>query len=213
VPDQTIDAMADRYAAELRAHRPGPYLVGGYSGGGIVALELAHRLQQLGEEVRGVVLFDSVPPGKAEPGPLLRWRNVTRHAAHDVRALRPYLRLKMRWWKHRLFRAEFERSDDREFGFSDVGELGWVDFYLYYTATAERHRLHSYDVDAILFKADQVWPTQPEDYYWRRYIRGELIVATAPGDHHSMFLPEHAPELAARLQPLLARLDHPRDGR
>ncbi len=35
--------MAARYVRELREHSPGPYLLGGYSGGGIVAIEMARH--------------------------------------------------------------------------------------------------------------------------------------------------------------------------
>ena len=44
LPDPSIEAMADRYVDELRAHAPGPYLLGGYSGGGLVALEMTRQL-------------------------------------------------------------------------------------------------------------------------------------------------------------------------
>ena len=44
IPDASIEAMASRYVAELREHSTGPYLLGGYSGGGIVALEMARQL-------------------------------------------------------------------------------------------------------------------------------------------------------------------------
>ena len=66
MPDPTIEEMAARYVAELRAEHQGPYLLGGYSGGGIVTFEMVRQLQALGEEVRYIVLFDSVPPGRAD---------------------------------------------------------------------------------------------------------------------------------------------------
>ena len=51
----------------MREDRPGPYMVGGYSGGGIVAMEMAHQLQEAGEVVKCVVLIDSIPAGLAYP--------------------------------------------------------------------------------------------------------------------------------------------------
>ena len=48
--------------------RTGPYLLGGYSGGGIVALEMARQLRAAGEQVDHVILFDSVPPGRGIHG-------------------------------------------------------------------------------------------------------------------------------------------------
>ena len=66
-PDQTVEAMAERYVAAMRDDRPGPYMIAGYSGGGIVAMEIAHQLQEAGEVVKCVVLIDSIPAGLAYP--------------------------------------------------------------------------------------------------------------------------------------------------
>ena len=37
------------------------HLLGGYSGGGIITLEMVRQLQELGDTVDHVILFDSVP--------------------------------------------------------------------------------------------------------------------------------------------------------
>lgn len=59
----TIPAMAESYLAEMRAVQPrGPYLLGGWSLGGLLAFEMATRLEQAGERVGKLVLFDSTPP-------------------------------------------------------------------------------------------------------------------------------------------------------
>jgi len=59
----TIEGLARRYCEAVKAHQPhGPYLLAGYSFGGNVAFEMATRLQQLGERVQALVLFDSHPP-------------------------------------------------------------------------------------------------------------------------------------------------------
>ncbi|KFE71838.1 SDR family NAD(P)-dependent oxidoreductase [Hyalangium minutum] len=60
----TIEEMASRYIDALRAAQPsGPYVLGGYSYGGIVAFEMAYQLGQRGEEVSDLVLIDSLMPG------------------------------------------------------------------------------------------------------------------------------------------------------
>src|SRR5690606_8475653 len=63
----SIDAMADCYLAAVRAAQPeGPYRLGGYSGGGLVAMEMAHRLRREGAEVELLVLFDSLAAPEAQ---------------------------------------------------------------------------------------------------------------------------------------------------
>ena len=56
----TIEAMADDYLRRLRAFRPnGPYLLGGFCSGGLVAFEMARRLRAQGERVDFLLAMDS----------------------------------------------------------------------------------------------------------------------------------------------------------
>lgn len=60
LPDRTVAKMADRYIREIRKVRPhGPYVLGGYSHGGFVTLEIANRLHTEGEIVEHVVILDT----------------------------------------------------------------------------------------------------------------------------------------------------------
>lgn len=59
-PLPTIEQMADHYLAAIRAIQPhGPYILGGYSLGGAIALEIAHRLVQLDEHVARIIMIDT----------------------------------------------------------------------------------------------------------------------------------------------------------
>jgi amino acid adenylation domain-containing protein len=56
----TIQEMASQYLKEVAIVQPhGPYLLGGYCLGGIIALEMAQQLSTLGEEVGLVVMLDT----------------------------------------------------------------------------------------------------------------------------------------------------------
>ena len=62
-PHETFEAMAHDYLAEIRAVQPrGPYLLGGFSGGGIAAYEMARQLIEAGEDVPLLVLLDTPLP-------------------------------------------------------------------------------------------------------------------------------------------------------
>ena len=60
----TIEEMAESYVAEiLRLAPAGPYLLGGYSTGGVVAFEMARQLRAAGHEVPVLALLDSFCAG------------------------------------------------------------------------------------------------------------------------------------------------------
>lgn len=63
IEDRRIADVAADYLALLRpVQRHGPYLLGGYSYGGIVAYEMAQQLVAAGEEVAMLILFDTENP-------------------------------------------------------------------------------------------------------------------------------------------------------
>jgi thioesterase domain-containing protein/NAD(P)-dependent dehydrogenase (short-subunit alcohol dehydrogenase family) len=73
-PATSIEEMADLYLEAIRGVQShGPYVLGGYSGGGVVALEIARRLAAVGERTTHVVLLDTFHPATEARG--LGWRN------------------------------------------------------------------------------------------------------------------------------------------
>ncbi|KAI1098116.1 putative polyketide synthase [Jackrogersella minutella] len=63
----SLGEMADEYAARIAGTTAGPYLVGGWSFGGVVAFEAARRLAAQGHAVVGVVLIDAPAPTGHQP--------------------------------------------------------------------------------------------------------------------------------------------------
>jgi thioesterase domain-containing protein/acyl carrier protein len=60
-PLTRIEDMAFLYVSEMRRAQPhGPYFLGGYCMGGAVAYEMAAQLQEAGEEVALLALFDAI---------------------------------------------------------------------------------------------------------------------------------------------------------
>ena len=70
-PLERIEPMARTLLAEIRQVRPsGPYCLGGYSFGGLVAYEIAQQLVAAGEEVPLLLMWDTFAPGGMESRPL-----------------------------------------------------------------------------------------------------------------------------------------------
>jgi thioesterase domain-containing protein len=205
--------MAARYVEALRAHTPGPYLLGGYSGGGLVALEMSEQLRRLGEHVTYVVLFDSIPAEHVYPSNASQVRRVVQNLlTHGIRPVWPYLDEWARRSVRRIVptpaaREQARREQAREMGFIDVSEFGFVNLEEHFAAIVQEYALGTYAVDALLLKADEVWPIHAADYYWRPHSTGRLDIRAVPGNHNTMFNPEHAAVLAAALVP---QLDAPR---
>jgi len=61
-PLTSVEEMAALYISEMRMiQRSGPYFIGGWSLGGLVAYEMAQKLREVGEKTGQLVLFDSRP--------------------------------------------------------------------------------------------------------------------------------------------------------
>jgi aspartate racemase len=64
---ERVEDMAVRYLEQLKAVQPeGPYLLGGYSFGGLVALEMARRLIAQNLKVGLLVMVDTYPAGASQ---------------------------------------------------------------------------------------------------------------------------------------------------
>ena len=81
-----LEDMAAEYVAAIRELQPrGPYLLGGWSAGGLVALEMAQQLLARGESIQILALLDTIPESADDPtGPIgpasnmawiSRWKN------------------------------------------------------------------------------------------------------------------------------------------
>lgn len=64
----SVGAMASRYLEAIRSVQPaGPYRLGGWCTGGVVAFEMARQLLERGEEVDLLALLDSPAPDSGSP--------------------------------------------------------------------------------------------------------------------------------------------------
>ena len=71
---QTMDEFCDAYITEMMAYQPeGPYILAGYSAGGVIAYEIANRFVAQGRDVLAVVFLDTFHPAlRRAKAPTLR---------------------------------------------------------------------------------------------------------------------------------------------
>ncbi|HYH82411.1 MAG TPA: amino acid adenylation domain-containing protein [Longimicrobium sp.] len=206
----TLEAIAADHLATLRAARPaGPYRLGGWSMGGVVAYEMARQLEAAGEAVEALLLIDApVPWGDPEPDDRVLLRSFALQlglplerlgpASHAVAALPPEER----------FGAALEaaRADGVVPPELDADRLRAL--YRVYEANVralQRYRPGAYGGSLVLLRADgqPAAPGVDPAYGWGERARGEVRVVSLPGDHFGVVREPHVRTLAAKLSAFL----------
>ncbi len=186
-PHRAVRAMADEFLGDLRkVQAQGPYYLGGYSFGGLVAYEMAQLLRAAGEQVALVVLFDTMNP--ALPG----WTFTERLLAHlsNLRERGPA------YFANRLLarlRAEIVRHQRKLFAtlarfspFQFRNDAVWVaaeEAMYSYTPVAYAGDVLLVQADARLTAGDGLGVRPHESNGWRELIGGRFEIAPVSSSH------------------------------
>lgn len=83
-PLESIEEMAETYIREIRKIQPhGPYYLGGYSFGGLVAFEMAQQLLKQGEKIDFLGIFGTIAPiSNLNPELLERFQYIQEYISH-----------------------------------------------------------------------------------------------------------------------------------
>ncbi len=207
-PHETFEEMATAYLEEIRDVQPrGPYLLGGFSGGGITALEMARQLNAVGEEVALLVMLDTPAPSLRQS--LTTLDKVAIQLQDIARYKFGYIR---RWWSGRQL---WKRRMALREGATEP-ELG-----MQHSANIERAFLHALDHYEVGHYEGKIALYRPphrvehrlpgkrgidvqrdfveDDNGWRRHC-DHVEIVTVPGDHDSMVLEPHVRVLAEAIR-------------
>ncbi len=213
LPHGRLEEMADDYLAAVRAIQPeGPYRLGGWSMGGVVAFEITRRLEAAGERVELLALIDSRPPGgdaaAADPDDAVLLQGFVSHLGlvPGPIALPPEVPGSPAGGE-RLCRAwEAARAADLVppgMGL-DWFERLWTVFRANVAAT-ERYRPGLCASDLLLVQArERAAAATGERARWEALTRGAVRTVTIGGDHFSVVREPHVRELASVLADALA---------
>ena len=221
-PHETFEEMARDYIAEIRVVQPhGPYLLAGYSGGGICAYEMALQLTEQGEEVAHVIMLDTPLPTQ----PALHWRDKVDMKLQDLN--RHKIGLLKQWLdKRRRWKAELRSRANAETEHGPVEQFNNKKIELVFRRALLKYPVRPYAGAVTLFRP------KPDVYYylsggrhlqenrnivladngWTPYV-SDLHVSEVPGDHDSMVLDPYVRVLASRIRSILANATKPQTPR
>jgi acyl transferase domain-containing protein/thioesterase domain-containing protein len=209
-PHKRIDEAAAAYIAEMRQVQPeGPYMLGGFSGGGITAYEIARQLEAAGEEVSLVIMLDTPLPQRR---PLSGQDRVLIQLAELRRNGPGYLAKwavnRVKWELHKRRAAPEESTPAHQFHNAAIEAA-------FYEAVAH-YQVAPWSGNLVLFRPPlkghwQVsggrWVDRDrayvfEDNDWTQFAPG-LRVIEVPGDHDSMVLEPNVRVLAGRMKRMI----------
>jgi thioesterase domain-containing protein/acyl carrier protein len=197
----SIEAMASYYIGEMRGVQPhGPYNLGGYCTGGLIAFEMAQQLHAKGEEVALLALFDAYntlrPPQRYTLAERVKLR--LQYASH----LTP--RERIRYFARKFdghvkkWQGRFQKIRYRTLTIDvDTGVVPDEFRQLHVALALERARdayqPRAYPGRIALFRAtipsdySYYAPAYNADIGWTELAKGGLDIHNIPGDHVSIF--------------------------
>jgi len=221
-PLTNVDDMADYYCEAIReVQAVGPYQLGGYSFGGLVAMEICRRLQAQKESIGLLLMIDSYAHPKTWPRStrlLMLGRRTLRRAS---RLMKQPLMASVRELKEAGAEKLFWRREHSASSIVSQGQGGWLNEYIERLSPELRrvsmagmqglksYKLRPYDGPVTFIRArtwDPKFPFDPRPIW--RHIARPLTVRTVHGSHLTM-VGEHVSHLAACVSDCLARAAEP----
>jgi len=209
-PDRVPD-IAAHYVKEILVLRPeGPYLLGGYSVGGLVAFETACQLRAQRKEVPLVVIFDANAPGYPKKLPLgkrllTHWNNFARANFEDKKK---YLRARYGSVKARvMMKLGLNILNAPEI--KDVEGFAQDTIKKVWAALDKAGKTYwpgqKFDGRIALFSAEQheEWAATVYDdpcKGWSDWTTGKVETYTMPGSHLEMFQTQAINQVAESLR-------------
>jgi amino acid adenylation domain-containing protein len=220
-----IEEMATDYLEAIRSVQPhGPYMLAGWSMGGVIAFEMARQFQAQGEEISMLALMDAhASDGKVEEfgwGELLSifaidlGLNLTNETAtvEEIQALPPMAQLRRVWKEAKL--AGVVPSDMTLVEFRRMFDIFKINANTVASYKSEEFRgritlfVPEEDIDQQIFSHNKwrlKWKAKNLDLHgpmkgWDKVATEGVDLVVVPGDHFTMMREPHIQVLAEQLR-------------
>ncbi|WP_230255469.1 non-ribosomal peptide synthetase/type I polyketide synthase [Rhodopirellula halodulae] len=207
---QTMQHMAAEYVEAVRSVQPtGPYMIGGWSVGGVIAMELAQQLIADGEQVANLVLLDSsIPSGASDLVSPEDQSNVGLEYGIDM-DLEELLQLPSEeqlpfLWQHAEKLGVLDNNTPADVAARAIDDLKTL-FHHHLTLTTQ-YKMQPIESRVLLYRPTDV-PFETEgsvDRGWSRLSEQTEVIMT-PGHHHSMVQAPHVKQLAQSIYEQLSQ--------
>jgi acyl transferase domain-containing protein/thioesterase domain-containing protein len=207
-PLSTVEAMASQYVEAIRTVDPdGPYRLAGYSGGGVIAYEMAQQLRRAGAQVESILMIDTLSPTAAgRKVPLWEKIWLKRHWSLDFA---------LDWPARRRRGREMQRNYQLALEKLARGEPlppELVDFHLFrnFTDAQAQYQPQPYEGEVVLMKAAQaetIYLYAGRALGWDEFVHGPIRVTEIGGSHFTMMSEPGVSEVIEAFRQELARLD------
>ena len=203
-PHQSIEEMATAYLEEVHTVQPhGPYIFGGYSGGGLIAYEMARQATTAGDSVAMVLLLDTIPSGIRRI-PISMKMRIKRLRNERTKYLRTMVtrRIEARRKNHKLARL------DEILARGEVvpSELREMHMERSFARAAENYSLRPWAGRVVLLRADELhfsFDALGKTYGWDEIVLGGFELIRVPGNHDTLVLEPNASILVRMLRDTL----------
>lgn len=192
-PSERIEEMASDYIREIQSIQPvGPYQLAGYSGGGLVAFEMARQLLEAGDEVSLLAMLDTFTPAFMNKSQSQRARLFLR----GVREGGPGF---LASWVAKNRSAKYQEGTALPESTGAVGDA--------FVRAQSSYEPGVLSLPVVLLRATERAERGyvPTDLGWSQHTTGGVSVWNVPGGHESMCVRPNVAAMAACLRSHMLR--------
>lgn len=207
---KNMESIAARYLKEILEYNPdGPYIIFGYSFGGIIAYEIARQLKDMGKEIHILGVLDTY----AKPG--YEHHRVKHYYHKTIRQFRKALFFSKRFFNNPVETYLYQKKaitrivnknagdvEDQIYDYDDSVIAAYESAYNNYIMKPLDVKLHLFRVQERFYYLDD-----PVHLGWKEYALKGIKIYSIPGDHKTFLTPPNDKVLAEIIQSAVSDLN------